>query len=248
MDTILPHSLTLLGTGTCQIQQHRMASSVLLNLGETSIVFDCGRGVTQRLHQVGLKNDDVQHIVLSHFHPDHISDLIPFLQAACWSRIDPRSRNLHVYGPKGVKVQMMRLISLFGPDELTREHFEILVDERRDGVLRVDTLQFDFLPLPPAGNHGLRFTYRGKRIAITGDSDFHQQEIDFLQGVDLAVIDSGHISDEQIVTLASRTQVAQLVCSHLYRELDAEKLQSKAQALGYKGEIIVGKDLMQFPL
>lgn len=46
--------LTLLGTGTCQIEQTRRASSVLLQLDQTPILFDCGHGTIQRLLEAGV--------------------------------------------------------------------------------------------------------------------------------------------------------------------------------------------------
>lgn len=103
-------NLTLLGTGTAQIEFERRASSVLLELDwtygkkdRTYILFDCGHGVVQRLLERGVQHQQVDHIVLSHFHADHVSDLIPFLQAGAHSRHNPRLTDLHIYGPPGVK-------------------------------------------------------------------------------------------------------------------------------------------------
>lgn len=246
--------LVLLGTGTCQLQQHRMATSALVELGDLRLVFDFGRGVAQRLAGLGFAQDDVEHVVLSHFHPDHLSDLIPYVHAAAWSRIDCRRRDLHVYGPEGLEVQMMRLLSLFGPHDLARpEHFRVVLHEvagerleltGRDG----ETHAFVYGDLPPVGNHGLKHTRGGTSFALTGDSHFHDQEVEFLRGVDLAVIDSGHLSDDQIVELAVRTGAGRVVCSHLYRELDAAALGERAAARGYGGQIEVGEDGMSFEL
>ena len=83
---------------------------------------------------------------------------------------------------------------------------------------------------------------------MTGDSYFHQEEIAFLSNVDLAIIDSGHIEDAEIVQLAAATQAKTIVCSHLYREIDAPRLQALAEKDGYEGTLIVGRDLMTFVL
>ena len=157
----MPNRMVLLGTGTCQLQTHRMASSALIELEDLRLVFDFGRGVANRLAELGLRQDDVEHVVLSHFHPDHLSDLIPYLQAAAWSRIDPRTRDLHVYGPIGLEVQLMRLLSLFGPDNLTRPHYRVRLHEIRGERFTVGGRDFDFCDLPPADNHGLRFAVGG---------------------------------------------------------------------------------------
>nr|BBH94337.1 hypothetical protein KTA_25360 [Thermogemmatispora argillosa] len=240
--------LMLLGTGTCQIELERRASSVLLHLAGLPILFDCGRGISQRLVEVGLNPNALEHIVISHFHPDHVSDLIPLLHAGAWSRRQPRKQDLHLYGPPGLQRLIDGLMRLFSPHSFRQPHYQIQVHEITEETCQIGPYSFDFIELPPAGNHGLRFTWHGQRYAITGDSSFHEQERLFLEGVDLAIIDSGHLSDDEIVQLAAATGVKTLVCSHLYRELDAARLQERARAEGYRGSIIVGRDLMTFAL
>jgi ribonuclease BN (tRNA processing enzyme) len=242
----MSEKVTILGTGTCQIELHRMASSSLIETMGTRIVFDMGRGITLRLKQLGLRNDDVEHIILSHFHADHVSELIVFLQAACWSRIDPRSKDLHIYGPKGVKVQMMRILSLFGADELTRPHFEVHIHEIRQSRFKVNQTEIEMVSLPPCGNHGIKLSVGGKTWAFTGDSDFHEEERAFLKDVDFAVFDSGHIEDKEIIDLAVASNAKNLICTHLYRDLDCTTLQSEAMAMGFSGTISIAADLMEF--
>lgn len=241
--------MVLLGTGTCQLQGHRMASSVLLELGDLRIVFDFGRGVSGRLAGLGLRQDDVRHVVLSHFHPDHLSDLVPYLHAACWSREDPRTADLHIWGPPGLEVQLMRLLSLFDADTLVRrDRFAVHLHEVGAGPFTVEGRELLFADLPPAGNHGLKLRHGARTCALTGDSSFHEQEVQFLAGADLAVIDAGHLEDEEILALAAAAQPDLLVCSHLYCELDEADLADRARRRGFRGRLVVGEDLMDFPL
>jgi len=244
----MTQKITLLGTGTCQLQTHRAGSSVLVELEDLLFVYDIGRGVTARLAELGMRQDDLQHIILSHYHADHISDLIPLLQASCWSRTDPRSKALHIYGPKGLEVQIMRLISLFGPDELKRDTFNVHLHEIREQSFSIGNHEFAFVNLPPVNNCGLKFNVRGRTYAFTGDSNVHHQEIAFLKDVDFAIIDAGHPTDEEVVRLAVETQVPKLILSHLYRETDENEIRQKAVQAGYKGELIVGEDLMSFTM
>src|SRR5207248_2800243 len=51
------NSLILLGTGTCQIEYERRASSVLIQLDAMPVLFDCGHGVVQRLLEVGIQHN-----------------------------------------------------------------------------------------------------------------------------------------------------------------------------------------------
>jgi ribonuclease BN (tRNA processing enzyme) len=241
-------SITLLGTGTCQIEFERRASSVLLELDGMPILFDCGHGIVQRLLEAGFQHNEVDHIVVSHFHADHVSDLIPFLQAGAWSRSNPRRSDLHIYGPAGVQKLIDGFMNVFGPSGLQQPSYSVDVHEVTGEQFLIGPYRFDSASLPPAGNRGLRFEWKGKHYAITGDSNFHEQEIAFLKDVDLAVIDSGHIEDDEIVQLAVASQARTIVCSHLYREIDAPRLQALAEKAGYTGTIIVGRDLMSFVL
>ncbi len=215
-------TITLLGTGTCQIELERRASSVLIELDGMYILFDCGHGIVQRLLDVGVQHKDIEHIVLSHFHLDHVSDLLPLLHAGAWSRRDPRSTDPHIYGPPGVQKLIEGFVNIFGLHAFQQPGYHLVVHEVTEEHMQ------------------------GKQYAITGDSEFHEAEISFLKDVDLAIIDSGHISDEQIVQLAAASQAKTIVCSHLYREIDAQQLQKLAEAGGYQGTILVGRDLMTF--
>lgn len=242
--------ITLLGTGTCQVQSHRMASSVLIELPNLRLVYDMGRGIVQRLlADLKFKNNDIEHIVISHFHPDHASDLIPFLQAASWSRTDPRSYVLHLYGPMDMRDHFDKLLKLYlNPTNLNKDTFKVVVHEIKGNNFRINDCNFIFFELPPANNHGLKFEFNARIYAITGDSDFHSQEIEFLKNVDLAIIDAGHPSDEEIVELAVKSQAKVITCSHLYRELDEKALNKQAKEKGYRGKLIVGEDLMKFSI
>ncbi len=240
--------LVLLGTGTCQLVEGRRASSALLELGDLRLVYDLGRGIADRLAALDLRQDDVRHIVFSHYHPDHISDLVPYLHAAAWSQIDPRTEDLHLYGPPGLERQVEGVLELFGGHALVGESWQLHVREIDQEYLEIEGRTFDFMELPPAGNRGLRFEVDGRRVALTGDSNFHSQEVAFLEGVELAIFDSGHLSDEQIIELAMASGARRLVCSHVYRPLDLELLQARAEAGGYTGRLSIGRDLEAFSL
>jgi ribonuclease BN (tRNA processing enzyme) len=239
-------NMTLLGTGTCQIEFERRASSVLIQLDALPVLFDCGHGVVQRLLEIGIQHHELNHIVVSHFHPDHVSDLIPFLHAGAWSRHNPRTTDLHIYGPPGIQRIIDGFRAIFGESSLQQPIYDILIHEVAGERFSIGSYEFDFISLPPAGNHGLRFEWRGRHYAITGDSNFHEHEITFLHKVDLAIIDSGHLKDDEIVQLALASQAKTMVCSHLYREIDAPKLQTQAVKAGYEGTVLVARDLMSF--
>ena len=242
------NKITLLGTGTCQIQNNRMASSILVEIDKLRFIYDLGRGITLRLNQLKLKQDNIEHIIFSHFHPDHISELVPYLHAARWSTIDPRNIDLHMYGPEGLKNLWQKTVEIFGEISFHSDKYKIIIHEIDTDTFFINNFSFISTHLPPFNNRGLKFSSNGKIYAFTGDSNFHKQEINFLKEVDIAIIDSGHISDEEIVELALATQVKTVICSHQYRDLNELALNQRAKKNGYKGKIVVGEDLMSFDI
>lgn len=240
--------ITLLGTGTCQLQPARRASSVLVEVDDLRLVYDMGRGIADRLSALGLRQDDVEHVVISHFHPDHVSDLVPFLHAASWSQVDPRTVDLNLYGPPGTETLVAGMMELYGAGALGRETWNLNVHEIDDQGFSVAGRSVDFVDLPPAGNRGLGLTVGESRLVLTGDSGFHPQEVEFLRGVDLAIFDSGHLTDAEIVDLAAATGGALMVASHVYRPLDIPELQRRAEEQGFRGRLLLGEDLMTFTL
>jgi ribonuclease BN (tRNA processing enzyme) len=233
--------ITILGSGTCNLDPKRAAASVLLEKGELRLVYDFGRGIATRLVEAGLKQDDVQHIFLSHFHPDHVTDLFPYLHAASWSQIDPRTKDLNIYGPIGTKDFLRKMFGVFGQKELGR-NFSITAHELRDGKFGVSKEEFLIIDLHHS--RGLRFD----TFAIAGDSQVNNDLENLLKDVTVGVFDAGHITDDEICEVAAKTQAKNLICSHQYRQLNEKKLNKQAKLLGYTGTLIVAEDLMSFAI
>ena len=54
------------------------------------------------------------------------------------------------------------------------------------------------------------------------------------------------LTDDEIVELASLSKVKFMACSHLYRDVDEERLNLLSKKKGYGGRLVVAKDLMRF--
>lgn len=233
------NKLTVLGSGSCNLLPEKAAASVFIQYNGVSLVYDFGRGVATRLTELGLKQDDIGHIFISHFHPDHVTDLYPYLHAASWSQIDKRTKDINIYGPVGTRDFLGKMLDVFGWNEMGRG-FKVNVHDIDNNVLMIDRQQFDLADL--RHSHGLKLG----NISVAGDASLNDELALLLTGVDIGIFDSGHISDEEICLLAARTQAKKLVCSHQYRELDETLLNRLAHNAGYTGNIIVANDLMSF--
>ena len=234
--------ITILGSGTCNLVPQKAAASVLVERSDVRLVYDFGRGVALRFTELGLKQDDVEHIFISHFHPDHVTDLYPYLHAASWSQIDSRSKDLNIYGPAGTKAFIEKMLSVFDWKNEFSRGFRLVVHEVSDNKFTIGDEDFEMIDLHHS--HGLRFG----SFAIAGDANVSDELIGLLKDARIGVFDSGHITDNEIIEVAKRSQAQVLICSHQYRELKEAQLNTDARAKGYNGKLVVAEDLMKFEL
>ena len=113
--------VTLLGTGTPFPSINRFGPAILVRAGGKYLLFDCGRGVTQRLFQIKLPFSKIDHLFLTHLHSDHVVG-IPDLWlsgwlGAPWAR---RRAAFAVTGPEGTANMMANLEKAYAWDIETR--------------------------------------------------------------------------------------------------------------------------------
>jgi ribonuclease BN (tRNA processing enzyme) len=93
-----PLAVQILGSGAPGFVKDRANTSYLLWIGpQAKILLDAGGGSYVRFGQAQAKFSDLSMILVSHLHPDHVSDLPGIL----WSGRMTRSDSLPVIGPSG---------------------------------------------------------------------------------------------------------------------------------------------------
>jgi ribonuclease BN (tRNA processing enzyme) len=90
----------LLGSGTAT-PAARAAPGIAIRGAERTLLIDPGPGSTHRLGAAGIAPVEIDDILITHFHPDHVADLVPLLFALRNPRYGspPRPR---VIGPPGL--------------------------------------------------------------------------------------------------------------------------------------------------
>ena len=102
--------LVLLGTGDSFCSDGRGSTSVLVD-GSTRILLDCPPQIVYALRSNGYSPNDVNHVLISHTHGDHMVGLV-FL-AECLLYKDRGI--LDIYGPKGLKSLVYSLYHMLFP-------------------------------------------------------------------------------------------------------------------------------------
>ena len=196
-----PDDLTviLLGSGGGPLVNLRQfGASTLIEAGGEKLLFDCGRGATLRLAQVGVPIGSISRLFLTHLHSDHVIQ-IPDLLLTGWAG-GGRKVPLEVWGPEGTRDMMDRMQEAFAFDIHVRrdvdesfpgEGIKVVSHDIKEGVVldeqgvKVTAFLVDHGRVAPA--FGYRIDYRGHSVVLSGDTRFSENLIRFAQGVDVLV-------------------------------------------------------------
>jgi len=189
--------VTLLGTGCPQADPDRMGPSALIEGGGARVVVDLGSGVTQRLIQAGTRGSNLDLVLITHLHSDHVIDLYQLIVSA-WHQ--GRDRPQRIVGPPGTRGFVEATMTLWRDErEMRIRHekrpstaaLEVAVEEVEDGWagqfagLTVRAVQVDHQPIPYA--LGFVFDDGVCRAAMSGDTRYCPALIDAARGADLLV-------------------------------------------------------------
>ena len=194
--------VTLLGTGSPAPIMKRFGPATLVQVNGQSLLFDAGRGVTQRLYQVGQPMGKINALFLTHLHSDHVVG-IPDLWLTGWLRAAYARRDgpLRVFGPEGTRGLMDGLQKAYAWDietrvadqGLKREAIAVEVTEfagegtiyEQDGV-KVAAIKVNHgEKVKPA--FGYRIDFGGRSVVISGDTKFDENLIGRAEGADLLI-------------------------------------------------------------
>ena len=190
-------NITLLGTGCPVVSTERYGPAQIVRHGGQAILVDCGSGVSQRLLAAGTPGRDVDALLLTHLHSDHIVDLFQ-LVISSWHQ--GRDRPQRVFGPPGTRRYVDGLMDLWAPElaqrmahekrpstaALTVEVREIGPGERLSfGAMEVAVVEVDHRPVRHA--YGFVFDGGGARIVLSGDTRRCPALIEAARGADVLV-------------------------------------------------------------
>ena len=92
--------LTILGCYAATPRSFTNPTSQVLEMNNHLFLIDCGEGTQVELRRNKIKFSKIRHIFISHLHGDHFYGLVGLISTF---RLLNRDKELHVYGPKGIK-------------------------------------------------------------------------------------------------------------------------------------------------
>lgn len=136
--------LTILGCYSATPRTMTNPTSQILEIKNHMFLIDCGEGTQVQLRKAKIKFSRINHIFISHLHGDHFFGLPGLISTF---RLLGRERELHVYGPKGIKEAVTLFLKL--GDSWTNYPliFHELVSKERELIYEDEKVTVTTIPL-----------------------------------------------------------------------------------------------------
>lgn len=221
--------LTILGTGTARPADDSAQSGVLVESGETTVLFDIGSGVASQV-EARMNAADLSGLIVGHFHADHWIDIAPLRYRFPWA--EPAPRPLPVFLPPG------------GRDKL--DHLSAAINERPgffedafaiteyESGQRIDMGTLTIRPhavghYVPAWSMDITGP-SGERVVYAGDMGPSELVIELARDAELLILEAtlesgatddarrGHLDTAEAIDHVRRANVTQGLLVHYHSE------------------------------
>ena len=209
------------GSGSPMPDANRAGPCLAVLAGNQAFVFDAGSGSIRKLGQMGFPMPKIQAAFLTHLHSDHIDGLGELLLQA-WVA-GGRAAPLPVYGPAGTDQVIAGFNSAYTIDQGYRvaHHGPQIVQPSgfggaaqiitlADGTdsqvvyessgVKITVIRVNHAPISPA--FGYRIDYKGRAVALSGDTVYSPSFVAASKGVDVMLHEA--LNKEMIAVLGKK--------------------------------------------
>jgi ribonuclease Z len=219
------------------------------------ILVDTATNPILSLKKVGLVPNSITDLILTHFHPDHVSGL-PLLMITMW--LTGRKDALEIFGLENTLGRVRQMLELFNISQWANmfpinyhsfKHGDFNTLFADDGMTAIGAEVKHLIP-----TMGLRFEFKSstKVVAYTCDSEPCDAIQRLAKGADILLHESagnskGHSSALQAGEDAALAGVNSLWLIHYPAGMDEGRMIDEAKT-AFSGEVVVARDLMSIEI
>ncbi|MDR4504759.1 MAG: MBL fold metallo-hydrolase [Candidatus Scalindua sp.] len=245
-------NLTILGSGTSIVTPRRGPSGYLLRINDKNLLVDSGSGSLRKLVESSVNIAEIDYAVYTHFHPDHIIDMVSLLFAFMIPG-KHKPKNLTLIGPTGMRDFYQNLSKNFN-NLLEPKGYNLLIRELTDCSGNFE----DFKIISKRVNHtDNSVAYRfeagsGKSLVYSGDTDYCKNIVNLAKDADALLLEcshpkhmkvEGHLNSSLAGRIARESHCRKLILTHFYPICDQYDIFGQCKE-NFGGEIIIAEDLM----
>ncbi|MEZ4321091.1 MAG: MBL fold metallo-hydrolase [Myxococcota bacterium] len=232
---------TVLGSGTTFPDVERGPAGFLVQVGTDAYLVDGGSGTLQRCMRAGVDPRGLAGGFYSHWHPDHMADLVPLLFTF---RVADRKAPYPIHAGAGFHDVLDGLEQTFGR--------WVKFGSRGASVHELSTRGPDVVQLGgltvrsrPA-NHGAgalhyRFEADGVAVVYSGDTGPSDNLVELARGADLLVCEcagsdaepiEGHMTPTSVMNVVRAARPRETWLTHLYPHVSSEEAVGRVSSAG----------------
>ena len=248
--------IIILGAGHAVPDLEHENTHLMIMHGSHGVLVDCASNPVIRLKEAGIELDMITDIILTHFHPDHVSGA-PLLLMSMW--LLGRRNPLRLYGLKTTMQRFSTMMELYDwhnwPDFYPVEFVDI-AEQELSPVIDAPDLKIYASPvqhLIPTIGLRMEFLPEGKTLAYSCDTEPCSQVARLAKGADILLHEAtgaskGHSSALQAVEIFNQSEAKSLYLVHYSaRGADLEQLMETVRSKSSR-PIYLAHDLMQVDL
>ncbi|HSR20493.1 MAG TPA: MBL fold metallo-hydrolase [Anaerolineales bacterium] len=246
----------LLGSSNAVATENHENTHMVIVGGDRAVMVDCVSSPLLRLEKAGVDFQKVTDLIVTHFHPDHVSGL-PLMLMGMW--LLGRRHPLTVHGLQHALERIERLMDMHGWSTWPAFFpvtFRQLPDREMTPVLNCE----DFAILSSPVRHliptiGLRIEFRqsGKTVAYSCDTEPCEEVARLAAGADVLIHEAagngrGHSSAAQAGEIARQAEVGRLLLIHYPTGKHASPDAVAQASERFAGEVALAQDYMQLEM
>jgi len=210
-----------------------------------NFLIDCGASSLPALKCHEIVRNDIELILITHFHGDHFAGLPFFLLDAQFSR---RTRPLVIAGPQGIEIRLTQVMeALFEHSSRTQQKFELSIVPLEGGQSRsfgaVTITPFPVVHGESGGPFlGYRIEAEGRVLAYTADTEWTDALVPLGRDADLLVAEAytfernvrNHLSLTTLEAHLTEIKPKRLILTHMSDDM-LSRLDSIAHTAAHDG-------------
>lgn len=218
---LITMKLHILGTGTAIPRIERGSSAYLVAAPGVNVLIDAGPSVVRRLLETGYEVDDIDVLVLTHFHVDHTADLSTFFFACNYGRV-PRTKPLIIIGGKGIAGFYRGLQAVY--PWIRPKTYDLEIKRLVNGSLKLGGIT---VVTAPVNHNPESIAVRlegGRSVTFSGDTGRSPNLIRLADRTDVLVAEcsfperkvKGHLNLETLEKIVQKAKPKRVILTHLY--------------------------------
>jgi ribonuclease BN (tRNA processing enzyme) len=228
--------VTVLGCNAAFPRAGGACSGFLVEGGGAKVWIDAGNGTFSNLQRVASWRD-LDALIITHGHADHISDVLPLMYAMGLDE-HPPDEPLPVHAPAEVADRLRALVG----DGRTSELFgKVFAFEPLGDAFAVEGLSVrPFRTEHPIDCYGLRLRADRRDVVYTSDTAFFPDLVEACAEADLLIAEATYVGDvsadggvhmwaRETGRLARDANVKRLVLTHVWATFDTEQAEAEAR-------------------